>query len=249
MGVAIAAKLWAMRVDVAFLPSLIKPGQLSGRAVVVFDVLRATTTMAAALAAGVKEILVFPDVESVRDARSQYPGALACGEQSCLKPEGFDLGNSPGDLGPEHAGRTLLMATTNGTKAVLAARGGERIYVGALVNARAVAAKVRAASLPVTLLCAGLKGTVAMEDVIGAGALIAALGEEVELESDSAIMARVMFLVARDLLPQVLRSTAGGQNIIQASLEKDIDFAARMNIFTSVGEVKDGDPIRIVAAG
>src|SRR3954454_1719534 len=121
-----------MRVDVVLLPSELKPNQLDGRAVVVFDVLRATTTITAALEAGVEQILVFPDIESVRRAKPGLAGALSCGEQSCFKPEGFDLGNSPGDLGPAHAGKTLLMSTTNGTKAILAARGAARILTGAL---------------------------------------------------------------------------------------------------------------------
>jgi 2-phosphosulfolactate phosphatase len=210
------------------------------------DVLRATTTMAAAFAAGVREILVFPDIESVRRAKRQIPNALACGEQNCLKPDGFDLGNSPGDFGPQHIGETLLMSTTNGTKAILAARGGAAIFTGALVNARAVAKKVQAFRRDVTLLCAGTNGEVAMEDVIGAGAVTLFFGE-IEA-TDTALLARQLVLASEKVLPQVLRTTAGGQNIIKAHLEKDIDFAAHMNIIMAVGEVKEGDPIRIVHA-
>ena len=247
-GRDIAAKLSPMRVDVVLIPSLLRAEQLNGRVVVVFDVLRATTTMAAALEAGVNAILIFPDIESVRRAKPKYPAALSCGEEYCLKPEGFDLGNSPGDLGAAQAGKTLLMSTTNGTKAVLAARGADTIYVGALVNARAVAEMARQSSKSLTLLCAGLKGSLAMEDVIGAGAVIQALDEDVELESDEARMAEQLFLASHDRLGQVLRSTAGGQNIIRSNLAKDIDFAARMDVIDSVGEVMDGDPIRIVRA-
>src|SRR6267142_7233593 len=120
-----------MRVDVVFLPSDLKPHHLEGRVVVVLDVLRATTTMTAALQAGIAEIFVYPDIESVRQAKKQMPAALACGEQNCLKPDGFDLGNSPGDFGEQHNGKRLLMSTTNGTKAILAARGAARIFAGA----------------------------------------------------------------------------------------------------------------------
>jgi len=147
-----------------------------------------------------------------------------------------------------HRGKTLLMSTTNGTKAVLAAAGAARIYIGALVNAGAVAQRLRAVSMPVKLLCAGLKGSLAMEDVVGAGAVIESLGEDVELESDAAVMARQIFRLSRNELPKVLRSTAGGQNIIRSNLEKDIDFAARMDVIDAVGEVKEGDPIRVVRA-
>jgi len=235
-----------MRLDVVLLPSLLTPEHLEGRVVVVFDVLRATTTMSAALEAGVEQILIFPDVEAVRRAKPRFAGALSCGEQYCLRPEGFDLGNSPGDLGPAHAGKTLLMSTTNGTVAILAARSAARIYAGALVNAGAVAKRLREGKLPITLLCAGLKGTLAMEDAIGAGCVIEALGGDVELESDAALMTRQLFLASRKDLVRVLRSTAGGQNIIRSSLEKDIDFAARIDVIDAVGEVREGESIRIV---
>jgi len=237
-----------MRVDVVLMPSLLRQDQLQGRAVVVFDVLRATTTMSAALEAGVEQILIFPDIESVRRAKAGIPGALSCGEQNCFRPEGFDLGNSPGDLGAPHAGKILLMSTTNGTKAILAARGAAKVYVAALVNARAVAQRLKQASMPVTLLCAGLKGSLALEDLLGAGSVIESLGKKVELESDEAVMAGHLFQTMRDDLPRVLRETAGGQNIIRSGLEKDIDFAARMDVIQSVGEVRQGEPIRIVRA-
>src|SRR2546423_2879489 len=106
-----------MRADVVFLPSHLKPGQLEGRIAVVLDVLRATTTMITALANGVREIRIFPDTPSARQAAKDSAGILLCGEESCLKPPDFDLGNSPGDLNNQHAGRTLFMSTTNGTKA------------------------------------------------------------------------------------------------------------------------------------
>jgi len=235
-----------MRIDVVSLPY--EPDwDLEDQVVVVIDVLRATTTIAAALQAGVRDIRIYPDVESVRKAKRQMPGALACGEQNCLKPEDFDLGNSPGNLGPQHRDKTLLMSTTNGTKAILWARNAERILTGAIVNARAVAQIIRGSQNRVILLCAGTNGEVAREDLIGAGAILSYL-DDVELRGET-LMVREAFLDARDQgLESVLRSTAGGQNIIKAILEKDIDFAARIDVLTAVGEVKDGQPIRIVRA-
>src|SRR5436190_13440007 len=128
-----------MRADVVLLPSHLTPRHIEDRVVIVLDVFRATTTIAAALQAGVQEIFIYPDVEAVRAAKRQMRSALACGEQNCLKPEGFDLGNSPDEFGEQHIGKTLLMCTTNGTKAILAARGAAQILTGAIVNGRAVA--------------------------------------------------------------------------------------------------------------
>src|SRR4051794_13919669 len=104
-----------MNLDVAFLPRDLDPATLTARAVVVFDVLRATTTMTAALAAGVEAIHVAPDVPAARVRHADWtldPKPLLCGEHRCLAPAGFDLGNSPGAFSPPHAGRTLIMSTT-----------------------------------------------------------------------------------------------------------------------------------------
>src|SRR4051812_10265453 len=105
-----------MRVDVVFIPSLLDDGHLRGRSVAVFDVLRATTSMAAALAVGVVEIRVSPaPASAARAAGPASPLRLLCGEEKCLPPPGFDLGNSPGRFTAEHRGRVVHMSTTNGT--------------------------------------------------------------------------------------------------------------------------------------
>ena len=143
-----------MKVDVVFLPKDLTEAHVRERAVVVFDVLRATTTMTAALAAGAREIRVFPSLDEARAASKAFDGAkLLCGEARCLRPEGFDLGNSPGDyISTLVRGKTLLMSTTNGTRAIVAARHGARMFTGAIVNARAVATAL-IVNLETTTMC------------------------------------------------------------------------------------------------
>jgi 2-phosphosulfolactate phosphatase len=234
-----------MRADVVFLTSYLTPNQLEGRVVVVLDVLRATTTMIAALAHGVREIRVFPDTQSARQAAKAQAGAVLCGEEQCLKPSGFDLGNRPGEFNVEHAGRTVFMSTTNGTRAIIAARGAAKVLVGGLVNASAVAKQIRRLGRDVILLCAGTNGQVAMEDVIGAGAILEALGSEIQLETDAARLALRVFRSARENLRDALRESAGGVNVIRAGLDGDIDYAARIDSHQVVGMVLEGDPMRI----
>src|SRR5690349_4455195 len=108
-----------MKVDLVPLPRTLTEQLVRDRVVVVFDVLRATTTIASALAAGAKEVRVFDTIAALQDAAASYSGErLLCGERQCLPPPGFDLGNSPGAFVPEKVhGKTLFLATTNGTRA------------------------------------------------------------------------------------------------------------------------------------
>jgi 2-phosphosulfolactate phosphatase len=232
-------------VDVCFLPRDLQPRHRAGRAVVVFDVLRATTSITAALKAGVRSIRIFPTTADANAARDQYPSALLCGEEQCLPPPGFDLGNSPAAFEPSlHTGRDILMSTTNGTRAILSAAGAAHICVGGLVNAAAVAKFLAQKNLPVALLCAGTNGAIAMEDILGAGAIIASLKllGTVRYESDSVHVADQLFSAAQNNLASILRLTRGGLNLIAAGLEADIDFAARLNTIETVGVVSADSP-------
>lgn len=236
-----------MNVDVVALPGELAPKHLDRRTVVVFDVLRATTTMTAALAAGVEQIRIFPDCETARRAAGAVPAPapLLCGEVKCLPPEGFDLGNSPGGLDPtRHVGRTLFMSTTNGTRAIIAARRAPLLLAGALVNAGAVARVLHSAGRDATLLCAGTDGQVAMEDLLGAGAVLDAL-ETARLESDLAQVALRLFRASRQDLTEVLSRAKGGQNVIRAGLPDDVSFCAALDRFDVVGRVLD-EPLRLV---
>ena len=241
-----------MRVEVVLLPTDLRPEHLHGRSVVVFDVLRATTSMTAALAAGAQEIRIFAEIAAAASARKLFAGSgLLCGEEKALPPPGFDLGNSPAAFTAEQCtNRILFMSTTNGTGAILAARGAGAIFIGALVNASAVARVVAETAMPVTLLCAGTHGKIALEDLLGCGAVLEALARARPLisESDAAVMATRLFAGARSDLPAVLRQSCGGQNVMRVGLSEDIDFAARLDAFDVVGRVV-GDPAVVVRTG
>ena len=237
-----------LSIDVVSLPRDCSAAQLCDCTVVVFDVLRATTTMTAALAVGVGEIRIFGSVDDARKAADQF-GAdrLLCGERACLCPPGFDLGNSPAAFGALHRGKTMFMSTTNGTVALVAAAGAPLVLAGSLVNRSAIARHAAAARRSVTLLCAGTGGAVAMEDLIGAGAVIDALRRQVDvtLVSDVARAAERLFIDARDDLEAVLSATIGGQNVVDAGLAADVTFAAQLDRFDVVGML-ERDPLRIV---
>lgn len=236
-------------IDVFFLPGELTLEHTLGRAVVVFDVLRATTSITSALAAGVKEIRVFGDIQAAEQAaRSFGNSALLCGEVTCLRPPGFDLGNSPGEYRREvHAGRVAFLSTTNGTKAIIAAKGASIVLIGALVNATATARKLLALGKEVTLLCSGTQGRYSMEDVIGAGAVIDALESMTRCIplSDGARIALNLFRSARSQLLKAVSDTTSGDNLRRAGLDKDIDFCARLDSIPIVGTIRE-NPLRVI---
>ena len=230
-----------MIADVVLLPCDLRPEHLRDRTVVVLDVLRATTTMAAALAAGVREIRVFDSLHAAASAAKSHQGPrVLCGERECLPPPGFDLGNSPGAFRADRHGDVVaFMSTTNGTRAIVAARGAAEVLIGALVNASATARHVRRVGRDATFVCAGTNGAIAMEDVIGAGAILDALGGSgpLELASDVARIAQKTFEASRDDIDAALRDAQGGRNVIAAGLGADIQFAAARDSVSVLGVV------------
>jgi 2-phosphosulfolactate phosphatase len=223
-----------MDVEVVLTPAYLSQSLLAGKSVVVFDVLRATTTIIAALAAGIRSVHAFGDLDNARSAAAaQTPRPILCSELHALPAPGVDLGNSPGQFTAEYWGRDVFMATTNGTKALNAARSASALFAGALVNAAAAAKAAASANRAILLLGSGTNGEIAMEDTIGAGAVCHYLLQQTRysLANDAARMAYRLFLACRDDLPRVLRDCQGGRNVAKVGLEADIDFAARLDVF------------------
>jgi len=228
-----------MDVTVVLLPAYLGNESLADKTVIVFDVLRATTTITSAFAAGIPSIHVFAELDDAkRAAASTNPRPILIGELNALPAPGVDLGNSPRQFTKEHAGRDIFMATTNGTKAMAAARSAAKMFTGALVNASAVSHAALETGRSVLLLCSGTAGAISMEDTIGAGAVCQKLADAgYFLANDVARMARRLFLACREDLPNILRETQGGRNNIKVGLDADIAYAAQLDKFDIVGEV------------
>jgi 2-phosphosulfolactate phosphatase len=144
----------------------------SGSAVVVIDVLRATTSMLQIFESGGSAIYPVGEVERARERKRQMPRALLCGERKGVPPEGFDMGNSPVVFrDAELTGREIILTTTNGTQAVESARTADLITTASFGNTVSVARYLRrhASNLPVYLLCAGTNGAFSIEDYFCAG--------------------------------------------------------------------------------
>ena len=250
-------------ISVHLLPAVIPTGALAGGVAVVIDVLRATTAMTYALAAGIEAIIPCLEIDEARAIAARGPGGprLLAGERTGIPIEGFDFGNSPDDYTPERCrGRTLVMTTTNGTRALLASLEADRIFTAAFVNLGATARAVEADGRPVHLVCSGTDGLVSLEDTLFAGALVAALdADRLRSRDDAALLAAQLWEV---LAPKIagdageggpsrplrtaLSEGRGGHRVRELGLGADLDAVSRIDRFDLVVELKR-DPIRLVA--
>lgn len=238
-----------------FLPDLVRPEELAGGTVVVIDVLRASTVITCALAAGAQAVVPTLEVEEARRIAVGIPkgNALLGGEREGLKISGFDLGNSPNEYRPDTVGgRVIVFTTTNGTRAMNRCHNAGRVFVGCFVNLSAVCNAVMSAESSkksINLLCAGTRGQITREDVLFAGAavdrLIAAGAVDEMAQNDQARIARASWreildnqsAMASAVLAAELRNTQGGRNLKAVGLEADIDDAARIDSRRIVGEL------------
>lgn len=167
-----------MNIDVLFKPGDINEGALKGKAAVVFDVLRATSTIVTALANGCRTVIPVEEIaEAIEIARALKEPAeniLLGGERGGERVPGFPHGNSPLEYTQEVVtGKVLVLTTTNGTRAIRrAARDASVLFTGSLLNARAVAHELWRLQVDAALVCAGTNGHFSLEDALAAGVVI-----------------------------------------------------------------------------
>src|SRR5690242_10189720 len=235
-----------MRVDVHFTPAGLVAGDLAGRGVVVIDVLRATTTVITALANGAKAVIpAASSEEAVRLASNlEKDGVVLAGERKSVKIEGFALGNSPREMtAAAVAGKTVVLATTNGTPALVAAQGGDPVLVGAPVNFRALVERARAVLTErrdLVILCAGREKQFAIEDAYMAGRIVKAVKKGLrKLELNDA--ARVALVLTGELegWKEALEQSEAARQLAEVDLAEDVDFAARADRFGMVPTYAD----------
>jgi 2-phosphosulfolactate phosphatase len=224
------------------------PERLRGGVAVVIDVLRATTTILHALAAGCDAVRPCATVEEARHLADYLPAGkvILGGEREGLPLPRFDLGNSPGEYTPARCkGTTLVLTTTNGTKALLHAAQAERVLLAAFGNFSAVCEQLKDERRPVHILCAGEEGAVSLDDTLLAGALVDFLVSRREVDpDDGARLAWDCFEHHGRHLEESLRLGAGGVRLSALGYDDDIRAAARVDQFALVPELRR-DPLRV----
>ena len=209
-----------MRIDVAFTPAETAPAPIG----LVVDVLRATSTIAQALASGYRRVLCCAEIEDALALRAQIPDSLVGGERKAVQVEGFDVGASPREF-LEPQADTLILSTTNGTRAILeTAQRCEEVVLGSMLNLEAVASA--SADRDAVVVCAGFQGAFALDDAYCAGRIVQLIDGE---RTDAAIASE---LIAR-AFPTALEGF-NARTYGPPGLEEDIAFCARENVLDVV---------------
>jgi 2-phosphosulfolactate phosphatase len=232
-------------IQVALCPSEIRrisTTDLSEVTAVVFDVLRATSSIITGLASGVEAIIPVRTVEEARARKLKDPDLLLAGERHGLPPEGFDLGNSPEEF-ENLKGRRVVMTTTNGTTAIESVRTASKVLIGALLNIDALADYLFThPPKSLLLVCAGTGEEFSLEDAIAAGALVTRLTDDQRL-SDSAMITRSLYEQVGDNLDEWLRQTQNGKQLRKIGKDPDITWCARLSVFDLVVQLKGEEVI------
>ena len=231
-----------MRLDLFFTPNQAKPSDTAGRLVAIVDVLRASTTVATALGNGAKTVMPLEGADEVifrskEFARSQI---ILAGEQKMHPITGFDLGNSPQDFTKKAVeGKTILITTTNGTRALLGVQGARDIVIASYVNFTAVLAMMKVAAssnTDIAIICAGEEGGFTLEDAACAGRYVRAIpkrADSVQL-NDAASASVLIEKKYGDNIAKVFKESTHGQALEEAGFGDDLAAAAEVDSYPVV---------------
>ncbi len=232
---------------------------LSQTTCVVFDVLRATSTMVTALAQGAASVIPVAEIPDALQIRQRDPKVLLAGERDGVRIEDhltggitFDLGNSPREFTRgKIAGKKIVMTTTNGTRALRACSRAKMVLLGSFLNLKATAVFLQqSAPANLLLVCGGTQDQTAYEDVLAAGALCSLVWSDYsrgEL-ADSALMARELFqLEEKNLTDAFARSRNGKRLLAHKELREDLPYCAQRDVVQLVAKVGSNSEITAVS--
>lgn len=247
--------------EVIFTPTeyeALRPASLTNAICVVFDVLRATSSMVTALSHGAVSIEPTRSVSDAVRLKHLRVDFLLAGERNGVRIRSdatggidFDLGNSPREFTPAVVmGRSIVMTTTNGTRALQACRGASKTLICSFLNLRATAEYVANLHMEsLLLICSGTGERVAYEDVLCAGALIDLMrtGHGHMPLTDSALMAQRLYQLEEPDLEGALARSVNGQRLIALpELREDVAFCAQRDRFQVVAGTTGEAPIALI---
>ncbi|MGE5680020.1 MAG: 2-phosphosulfolactate phosphatase [Bacillota bacterium] len=235
-----------MRLNVHFSPLQSDELYFTGKTTVVIDVLRATTTVTAALINGAKEVIPVNSVEfAMKVSVNSFGGqTLLGGERNTKKIEGFQLGNSPLEYTKEAvSGKSIILFTTNGSKAIVKAKFSETLLLCSFLNIKSIAEYLANLGKDVEIVCSGKSGSFCIEDTICAGRLITEISniktEGIEL-TDSSKASVVLNNSYGNNLEETLADCEHGRLLIENGFQEDVTYCAQTSITNLLPSFSNG---------
>jgi 2-phosphosulfolactate phosphatase len=237
-----------MRVDLYFTPNEVKEEELANRDVLIIDVLRASTTIAYALHNGCKDIIPSNSIDKAIELSKKIgrDSALLCGEREGKKIEGFDLGNSPSEYETEKIkDKTLIFATTNGSKAIVKAATAKSLIVGSFINFQSAFNYICSNSNDLAIICSGKLEKFSIEDAVCGGLFVNAFLERGSYElNDAAIASLKLYEAHKDDILEMLKKSSHGKYLIELGFEMDLQLCSELNSLNIVPLLNQGRLVR-----
>ena len=232
--------------ETLFIPEEIKNTELAGKLVVIIDVLRASSTIVAALANGCNAFIpIFSPNQAKKKARQfKKERVLLGGERAGIKLEGFDLGNSPREYKRETVkDKTIIFSTTNGVKTLEMVKGAYRIIIGSFLNLQAVCNYCTNYRGDILIICAGKEGKFSLEDAACAGMIVNSLKDVFSVacqEADANLTAQLLYEKFSNNILEILRKSQHGRYLESIGLVEDLKFCSQLDFFHIVPVFRDG---------
>jgi 2-phosphosulfolactate phosphatase len=235
------------KIEVCLTPALIDLYAIENSIVVVIDILRATSSIVYGIDNGAEAIIPVAQVEDCLSYADR--GYLLAAERNGEVVEGYNFGNSPFSYTADKvAGKTVVLTTTNGTKALHLARKASKVVIGAFLNLQALCDWLKTEDKDVVLLCAGWKDQFNLEDTIFAGAVVQELRSLFTDFDDAGVAAEDLYILAKDNLRAFVGKSAHSHRMIALNIEEDIKFCLQLNICQAI-PVLEGDNLVALKTG
>jgi 2-phosphosulfolactate phosphatase len=228
------------KIEVCLTPALLNLYNIENSIVVVIDILRATSSITYGIENGAEAIIPVANVEDCLNYSGK--GYLIAAERNGEVVEGYDFGNSPFSYTKEKVnGKTIVLTTTNGTKAMHMAREtAYQVVVGSFLNLTSLCNWLQVQNKDVLLLCAGWKDKFNLEDTLFAGAVVNVLRKDFVHFDDACVAAEDMYLLAKDNLRGYLKKSSHNHRLEQLNIEEDVKFCLQLDICQAI-PVLEGD--------
>ena len=222
------------KIEVFLTPALLDLYTIDNSIVVVIDILRATSSMVYGIDNGATAIIPVSQVEDCLNYADK--GYLLAAERNGEVVEGYDFGNSPFSYTADKVrNKTVVLTTTNGTKALHMARSkASQVVIGAFLNLQSLCDWLKGQEKDVLLLCAGWKDQFNLEDTLFAGAVVNQLRQNFVHFDDASVAAEDLYLLAKEDLYAYVGKSSHSHRMVALNIGEDVKFCLQLDICEAI---------------